>query len=801
MGKKHKAMVLKTISKNSIVRVLVVDDHPNTATTMARAISQLGPEIEALSAESGQEALQLVDEHPIDLLITDMVMPGVSGLELIELMQSHPGGRPAYMALMTAYDVPGLKTTAQRLKVNDVINKPVRLERICQIVSKAIEDLGRAPGSQPVPAKPQLKILVADDVQDNVSLLTRYLGNEGYLCLGASNGIEALAKTRAEMPDLVLLDVSMPVMDGFEALQQIRSDLTIGHIPVIILTAAKIEPMDMQYALSLGADDYVTKPFDRRELMARIHTRLRVKEAEDLIRRRNKELNLLPEIGRELSGRLDFEELIDVVLRKTVETLGAFSGHILLQTSKGSFQKNYYFPSANATSCPAEPPALQSLLQHIQENRHGFIVQDTLRENGWQEFSSNSARSLVVVPMFGRHTLLGLLVLAHEQAGYFAQEHKLLLQAIASQASIAIENAQLSTGMETERQFMTAILQNSEDAILLFSAEHRLSQINPAAMDLFSNHEIKLDQPLPEGDEFDQIRTLLEIAGSIHNTTSGQIIWPDTRLFTVFVSPIGEGGYAVFLHNSSASPSGEDINNDFIAKTTHDLKNPLTFIKLAGQMLSKAGSLNEKQMEIVQGIGKSVQTMDGLVLNMLEMARLGKTGQESAFEEVDVNDLVADITDEYLLQAEARKQIFQLDRTDIPTIVSTDPNQLRHALRNLAENALLYCPAGGAISLSVENTGTEAIIRMKDNGYGIPKEDLPFIFNRFYRGHNKEVEDVRGSGLGLSIVKEIVDRLNARIEVESDYGKGSCFRVVMPLTGQKKSSSDPTQDRAKGIVE
>src|SRR5690242_14704848 len=105
----------QVISTDSHVRILIVDDHPNTATTLARAISQLGAEIEVVSATSGKMALEQIGEDPVDLLITDMMMPDMNGLELIEKLQSHPGGRPAYTILITAYDVPGLKESARRL--------------------------------------------------------------------------------------------------------------------------------------------------------------------------------------------------------------------------------------------------------------------------------------------------------------------------------------------------------------------------------------------------------------------------------------------------------------------------------------------------------------------------------------------------------------------------------------------------------------------------------------------------------------------------------------------------------------
>jgi CheY-like chemotaxis protein len=142
--------------------------------------------------------------------------------------------------------------------------------------------------SRPAAKEPVLhkeyKILIADDKLDNLLLLARYLENEGYSYVQAKDGLEALEKIRSENPDLALLDVNMPNKDGFAALSEIRADPALRHIPVIILTAAKSDSMSVQFGLNLGADDYITKPFDRRELLARIRTKLRAKEIEDEIR-------------------------------------------------------------------------------------------------------------------------------------------------------------------------------------------------------------------------------------------------------------------------------------------------------------------------------------------------------------------------------------------------------------------------------------------------------------------------------------------------------------------------------------
>jgi len=538
----------KSPTHSAAGRILIVDDHPNMATTLARAMTQIGSGFDIITAESGEMALELVRDKSVDLVITDLVMPGMTGLELIEKLQAHPGGRPSYTALVTAYDVPGLKETARRLKVNDVINKPVRPERICQIVAKAIEDLGGAPiAPEAVEEKPQLKILVADDLPDNISLLSRYLQNEGYLCISAANGVEALAKIRAELPDLILLDVNMPVKDGFETLQEIRSDPSISHIPVIILTAAKLEPIDMQYALNIGADDYVTKPFDRRELLARIRSRLRVKESEDIIRRQNKQLSLLPEIGRELSARLDVGELVDLILRRTVETLGALSGHIILQTPQGTQQKSYRVSQSANSSEYSHLPSLSELLARIQKTRQGFIIDDTRKDPLWGSDPKDPARAAMVVPMFGRLDMLGMLILTHEQCRYFNLDQKLLLQAIAGQAAIALENAQLHASMIGRPIKPISATSKPILAAILFDAEGRLSWLSPDGEKLFANRSTEIGEKLRPGKGFDSFIALLEDASKTKGPQTREINWPDGRIFSFSLNPMEKGGFLALV--------------------------------------------------------------------------------------------------------------------------------------------------------------------------------------------------------------------------------------------------------------
>jgi two-component system, OmpR family, phosphate regulon sensor histidine kinase PhoR len=789
-----------SINTPTSVRILVVDDHPGTAMTLARAIAQIGPHVEAIHACSGREALERVAGDSVDVLITDMMMPGMNGLELIERMDANPGGRPAHIILITAYDVPGLKETARRLKVDETIIKPVRPERICLIVNNIIHSLGPATVPQtPEVDKQPFKILVADDVPDNIVLLSRYMQNEGYTYISASTGEETLEKARLEMPDLVLLDVNMPEKDGFAVLSEMRADPALEHIPVIIFTAARLHPEDVQTGLNLGADDYITKPFDRRELFARIRAKLRAKAFEDTIRRRNRQLSMLPEIGKELSARLDPNELTNVVLRHTVETLGALMGHIVLFDPRHSMQKTHH--ASSMSGLDVECPSMDGFVASISETRNSQIVDDVREEPRWKLLPNDPTRSAVLTPMFGREHLLGLLILAHERPGYFQMEHLLLLQAIASQAAIAMENALLYEDLAQQQKRLSVVLQSAAEAILMFDAEGRLSLINPAGEKLFAEDSIILNRRLESGQGHDTLIELLKQAQGSVGLKAGEIEWPDGRSFAVLINSIEGGGLVAVLHDVSSFKQIERVKNEFVAAASHDLKNPIMSIAGYSDLLSHAGPLNDMQTGFVQHIRDAAKNMNELVQNMLQLAQADLNVAHKN-ERVDMSLLLADVVDEYSDQASAKGQSLQFSPLRQSVYVDGEALQLRQVFRNLLGNAIKYTQPSGRIQIDVK-VNTEAIeVDVQDNGYGVPASDLPFIFNRFYRVYHDEIARTEGNGLGLAIVKAVVEQHGGQVSVRSEPGQGSCFSVSLPCAPQDISNSvSGLAGRGKASVE
>jgi signal transduction histidine kinase len=535
----------------------------------------------------------------------------------------------------------------------------------------------------------------------------------------------------------------------------------------------------VQSGLNLGADDYVTKPFERHELMARIRTKLRVKEAEDIIRRRNRELNLLPEIGRELSARTDIKDLANVLLKRTVETLGAIQGNMIVLQNGTTPQQNYQVSLSPADEKNHQLEISKGLIDHMKVEPQGLVVNNAQNNPLWQMDQNPFIGSAVIAPLNGRRELLGLLILVHEQEYYFNLDHLLLLQAIASQAAIAVENARLYADVAQEQKRLSVILQYAAEAILLFDESGKLCLLNPAGEKLFTDFNAHINETLPKDAGYDTFITLLDEARASQLPNSGEVLWPDQRTFVALISPIEDGGQVAILHDVSHFKDLEKVKNEFIATASHDLKNPITTISGFSNLLEQVGPLNHQQHEFVNYIKSATLNMTELVQNMMSLAQMDMDVQIKHIA-VDMQKLVAEMATEFTPQASKKEQILNFTPLSTPVSVSGDLLQLRQLLRNLLGNAIKYTPNGGDIQLNTKMSGTQILIDIQDSGFGIPATDLPFIFDRFYRVREGKASEVEGNGLGLAIVKSIVEQHGGQINVQSEPNKGSCFTVTLP---------------------
>ena len=232
-----------------------------------------------------------------------------------------------------------------------------------------------------------------------------------------------------------------------------------------------------------------------------------------------------------------------------------------------------------------------------------------------------------------------------------------------------------------------------------------------------------------------------------------------------------------------------DIKNDFINNMTHELKTPISTVALASEMLNDSSieKSKEKVNHYVRIIKEENQRLGLLVENILQTAVLDKGQFKLRPQEVDVHEIIDRAISNIRLQVEKREGEIHLEKNAKQNILQADRVHLTNIIYNLVDNALKYSEEKPAIKISTENINNGIQIAVSDNGIGISKENQKKIFETFYRVPTGNIHNVKGFGLGLSYVKAAVEKHGGSVSVESEIGKGSTFKVYLPLSPLERS--------------
>lgn len=224
------------------------------------------------------------------------------------------------------------------------------------------------------------------------------------------------------------------------------------------------------------------------------------------------------------------------------------------------------------------------------------------------------------------------------------------------------------------------------------------------------------------------------------------------------------------------------MKDELMSTASHDLKNPLATIQVSTYLLSRhLGDTDERVQDIIKQIDNSVERMRNLIINLLDLARL-EMGKTLELKAVSVGDYLQAILNDFTMLAEKKGLKIEFQKPSDKFSMTIDPEQIQQVLRNLLSNACKYTNSGGEIRVSFAQEIHQVRIQVSDSGLGIPEQDLPYIFERFYRVKNKTHETIEGTGLGLAICKSIVEKHKGSITVESKIGEGTIFSVILPQT-------------------
>lgn len=221
--------------------------------------------------------------------------------------------------------------------------------------------------------------------------------------------------------------------------------------------------------------------------------------------------------------------------------------------------------------------------------------------------------------------------------------------------------------------------------------------------------------------------------------------------------------------------------NEFLGNVSHELRTPIFAIQLSLETLID-GAVNDENvsMDFLNRALKQTERLRELVDDLINISKL-EAGMKISKRYFEINRFIKDVVTELSGLSEKRNVVIKIESgVSDKTMAFGDEERLKQVFVNLIDNATKYAAENGEIIIGIRNTEKDVIISVKDNGVGIPKEDLPRIFERFYRVDKTRSRDMGGSGLGLSIVKHILELHNSTIRVESEEGKGTKFEFNLP---------------------
>ena len=221
-------------------------------------------------------------------------------------------------------------------------------------------------------------------------------------------------------------------------------------------------------------------------------------------------------------------------------------------------------------------------------------------------------------------------------------------------------------------------------------------------------------------------------------------------------------------------------NRRFLADASHELRTPLTILRGELEVMVRRDGLGPDQRSAVDNLLEEVRRLARIVENLFALSRLDAGQAQTEVTQFDFAKLTATTAEQMCLLAEDKHLAITCE-TPAPVFVAGDRARLKQVIVNLLDNAIKYTPDGGAVKLSVTARNGEAVCEVADNGMGIPAEAVPHVFDRFFRVDKARTRELGGAGIGLSIVKAICTAHHGRVEVESTEGRGSRFRVHLPL--------------------
>lgn len=485
----------------------------------------------------------------------------------------------------------------------------------------------------------------------------------------------------------------------------------------------------------------------------------------------------------ELAGSLQPHQVLDGILSRAIRATGARWGSILLLDEEGRLSRTFFSRPAERSLNRRTAKVLdQGLAGWVVRNRQGCIIYDTAQDHRWLSFPEDRepSRSAIAVPFARRERVLGVMVLTHDVPYQFGEAQLALLEELARQAAICLENADLYTTAENERRKLAAILEGTADAVVVTDTAGRITLLNRAARHAFGLSDVS-GRPVAEA--LPALAAIFSRAAGSGEATTGELTTPDGRTRFCSLSPVPGVGWVAILQDITHLKELDRMKSEFVSTVSHDLRSPLTAVRGYADLLSILGPLTGEQQDAVERIRRAVEQMSELVTDLLDLGKI-EAGIEMEMAPCSLAEVVREAVE--MLSPHAAEKGLDLAvevGQDMPT-VRGNAGRLRQVVVNLVDNAVKYTPSGGSVRVRLDRDEKEVIFSVSDTGIGIAPEAQRMLFQKFYRVRTPQTDGIPGTGLGLAICRSIVEQHGGRIWVHSVPGEGSTFSFALPILSE-----------------
>ncbi|MCP4537366.1 MAG: GAF domain-containing protein [Chloroflexi bacterium] len=544
--------------------------------------------------------------------------------------------------------------------------------------------------------------------------------------------------------------------------------------------------------------------------------------AEQALRQLNQNLVTLNQLGRELSATLDLQQVAERLLQSATEIIGTEGASVWLRDEE---QPGWLV--CQAIFQHKQSRSLLNLRLRPGQGVAGWVVQKG--ESAIIACASDDARfspeidaqtgfdtrSLLTVPLRVRDIVIGVLEMVNKQHGDFDTDDCDLVETLAASASIAAENAQLhqelqgyaeqleqrvlerTAEIQAQYALLQAVLYSASDGIAVTDGQGEILQGNPViyswlAQTLSPQDATRLRETVQDLTQRakDRPQMSLELTDLDLELRAAPLAKP--KIERAPPQTNSEPAVVVVAHDVSGLKTLDRMKTRFVTNISHELRTPVTTIKLFAHLMQQHP---EKWQQYIGSLAQEADHQARLVEDILQIARIDGGHLDMEPRPISLDELAkAAVARHQTLAQNQGLAVEYLPSGEMGgSVVLVNPELMIQVLNNLVGNGVRYTPEGGRVVVSTETKEVEgctwATVTVTDTGMGILEEELPYIFDRFFRGKKPREMQLTGTGLGLSIAKEIVELYGGRVTVESpstelgagEAGVGSTFIVWLPV--------------------